>query len=62
MKRIIAITISFVALCGCSYNELPPKTDGITTTYVLPQGVKPTKVELDTVAALNAEYEASIRE
>ncbi len=62
MKRIIAVAVASAALCGCSYNELPPKTDDITTTYVLPKGVKPTKAELDAVAAANAEYVASIQE
>ena len=48
-------------MSGCSYNELPPKTDDITTSYVLPKGVKPSQAELDFVNAAKAEYEASIK-
>lgn len=53
--------LASVSLCGCSYDELPPKTDDITTTYVLPKGVKPSQEELDAVAAAKAEYEVSIK-
>ena len=48
-------------MCGCSYNELPPKTDDITNEYVLPKGVKPTQSEMDAVTAAKAEYESSIK-
>ena len=61
MNKIILLTLTLSFLCGCSYNELPPKTDDITTSYVLPKGVKPTQSEMDAVAAVKAEYEASIK-
>jgi hypothetical protein len=61
MNKIILLTLMLSFLCGCSYNELPPKTDDITTSYVLPKGVKPTQSELDVAAAAKAEYEASIK-
>jgi hypothetical protein len=61
MNKIILLTLILSFLCGCSYNELPPKTDDITTSYVLPKGVKPTQEELDAVSAAKAEYEASIK-
>ena len=48
-------------MCGCSYNELPPKTDDITNEYVLPKGVKPTQSEMDAVTEAKAEYEFSIK-
>ena len=61
MKKIFAIFVGVAVLSGCAYDELPPKTDDITTSYVLPKGVKPSQDELDFVAAAKAEYEASIK-
>ena len=61
MKRIIYILSAAALLAGCSYDELPPKTDDITTSYVLPKGVKPSADEEAFVAAAKAEYENSIR-
>lgn len=61
MKRIFVIFVGLAVLSGCAYNELPPKTDDITTSYVLPKGVKPSQEELDFVAAAKAEYNASIK-
>lgn len=61
MKKIFAIFVGVAVLSGCAYNELPPKTDDITTSYVLPKGVKPSQDELDFVNAAKAEYEASIK-
>lgn len=46
---------------SCSYNELPPKTDDITTSYVLPKGELPSAEEKAAVAAAKAEYEESIK-
>lgn len=60
MKRIFTIFVGLVVLSGCSYNELPPKTDDITTSYVLPKGVIPTPDERAFVEAVKAEYKASI--
>lgn len=61
MKRIIIIFAVISALSACSYNELPPKTDDITTSYVLPKGELPTAAEKNEVAAVKAEYEESIK-
>ena len=61
MKRIIYILSSAALLAGCSYDELPPKTDDITTSYVLPKGEEPSDEEKAFVAAAIAEYEASIK-
>ena len=61
MNKIFLLLLTSVLLCGCSYNELPPKTDDITTSYVLPKGVKPTQSEQELVQAAQAEYEASIK-
>ena len=61
MNKIFLSALALVLLCGCSYNELPPKTDDITTNYVLPKGVKPTQSEQELVQAAKAEYEASIK-
>ena len=61
MKRFFAIFVVSAIVAGCSYDELPPKTDDITTSYVLPKGVKPTQEELNLVNAAKAEYETSIK-
>lgn len=61
MKRIIVIFAAIAVLSSCSYDELPPKTDDITTDYVLPKGELPTAAEKAEVAAAKAEYEESIK-
>ena len=48
-------------LTGCAYDELPPKTDDITTSYVLPKGEVPTAAERAVAAAAKAEYEDAIK-
>jgi hypothetical protein len=48
-------------MCGCSYNELPPKTDDITTNYVLPKGEFPTSQEKNQVSAAKQEYESWLK-
>lgn len=50
-----------MALCGCSYNELPPKTDDITTDYVLPKGEIPTSEERAVASDAKAEYESALK-
>lgn len=58
---ILTLTIcSATLLTGCSYNELPPKTDDATTDYILPKGTVPTAEETAAVAALREEYRTSI--
>ena len=51
----------FVALCGCSYNELPTKTDDITTSYVLPKGELPSADEKAVANAAKQEYESALK-
>ena len=62
-RNIIAILATvFVAsaLCGCSYNELPPKTSDASKSYIKPKGEIPTAAEREEVKAIRAEYEAAI--
>lgn len=61
MKRIMFILAVMLVSGACSYSELPPKTDDITTSYVLPKGELPSAEEKAAVAAAKAEYEASIK-
>lgn len=55
------LTVAFAALSGCSYDELPPKTDDITTSYVLPKGTIPSAEEKAAVAAAKEEYEQFLK-
>ena len=61
MKKIIIILSVMAILTGCAYDELPPKTDDITTSYVLPKGEAPTAAERGVAAAAKAEYEDAIK-
>ena len=61
-RNIIAIfAFAFVAasLCGCTYNELPPKTSDASKSYIKPKGTVPTAEERAEVQAIKAEYEAA---
>ncbi len=51
-----AIVVASLLAGGCSYNELPPKTDDATTTYTLPKGVIPTADESAEAKAIREEY------
>ena len=57
IRITLALGIAVILLCGCSYNELPPKTDDATTDYLLPSGTVPTAEENAAVQALREEYE-----
>jgi len=46
---------------GCSYNELPPKTDDATTDYILPKGTVPTAEESAYVESLRNEYDMAVK-
>ena len=63
-KKIIAI-LSLVclgaSLCGCKYNELPPKTSDASKSYIKPKGEVPTQTERDEVKAIKAEYEEATK-
>ncbi len=64
-SRIIAILAAVLAsvnLCGCSYNELPPKTKDAESSYIKPKGEIPTDAEREEVKAIKAEYEAAIKD
>lgn len=54
---ILAIVFAGAALCGCGYNELPPKTSDASKSYIKPKGEIPTQAERDEVNALKAEYD-----
>ena len=57
---ILAAAIVSTTLCGCSYNELPPKTSDASKSYIKPKGEIPTAAEREEVKAIKAEYEAAI--
>ena len=62
-RNIIAILVAvFVGttLCGCSYNELPPKTSDASNSYIKTKGEIPTAAEREEVKAIKAEYEAAV--
>ena len=62
-RNIIAILATFIVgatLCGCSYNELPPKTSDASKSYIKPKGEIPTAAEREELKAIRAEYEAAI--
>lgn len=50
-----------LSLCGCKYNELPPKTSDASKSYIKPKGEVPSKEESDEVKAIRAEYAAAIK-
>ena len=60
MKKIMLILTAAV-LSGCSYDELPPKTDDITTYYVLPKGTTPSPEEEKAVKDAQKEYKDAIK-
>lgn len=60
IRITLALGIAVILLCGCSYNELPPKTDDATTDYILPAGTVPTAEETAAVQALREEYENAV--
>ena len=62
-RNIIAILATFIVgatLCGCSYNELPPKTSDASKSYIKPKGEIPTAAEREELKAIMAEYEAAV--
>lgn len=62
-RNIIAILAAFIVgatLCGCSYNELPPKTSDAAKSYIKPKGEIPTAAEREELKAIRAEYEAAV--
>ncbi len=58
---IFAVGFALASLCGCTYNELPPKTSDASKSYIKPKGEVPTAEEKALVAAAKAEYEAAIK-
>ena len=61
MKKIMLILTAVAVLSGCSYDELPPKTDDITTYYVLPKGTMPSPDEEKVVKDAQKEYKDAIK-
>ena len=62
-RNVIAILVAvFVGatLCGCSYNELPPKTSDASKSYIKPKGEIPTAAEREELKAIRSEYEAAV--
>lgn len=62
-RNIIAILATFIVgatLCGCSYNELPPKTSDASKSYIKPKGEIPTAAEREELKAIRAEYEVAV--
>lgn len=62
-RNIIAILATFIVgatLCGCSYNELTPKTSDASKSYIKPKGEIPTAAEREELKAIRAEYEAAV--
>ncbi len=59
---ILAVALASVSVCGCTYNELPPKTSDASKSYIKPKGEVPTAEEREIVKAAKAEYEAATSE
>lgn len=60
MKKRITIlaTIGMTLICGgCKFNELPPKTDDASKSYIKPAGEVPSLAERDLVNEVRTEYE-----
>lgn len=67
-KHIIkaaVITLVYIAgvaaVSSCSYEELTPKTDDLSSSYVLPKGETPSAQEQADVKAIRNEYNNSIK-
>lgn len=58
---ILAFAVLGISVCGCGYNELPPKTSDASKSYIKPKGEIPTQEERDAVKAAKAEYDAAIK-
>lgn len=58
---ILATAVVGATLCGCSFNELPPKTSDASKSYIKPKGEIPTATEREEVKAIKAEYEAAVK-
>ena len=56
---ILAVALVSACVCGCTYNELPPKTSDASKSYIKPKGEIPTAEEREVVKAIKAEYEAA---
>ena len=61
MKKTVLILTAAAVLTGCAYDELPPKTDDITTSYVLPKGEEPSAEEKQIAAEAVAEYQEAMK-
>lgn len=62
MKASKIILLCLLALlCGCSYEEQPPRTADSSSTYLLPEGELPTPEESEIVNLLRDEYESAVK-
>ena len=62
-RKYLYLTLMLVCIAGitgCSYDELPPKTDDVSSNYQIPKGEIPTQEERDLVEALKKEYAEAI--
>lgn len=53
----ISLSLSWLCVSGCSYNELPPKTENASSTYLLPKGSLPTNEEQKEVEKIKQAYD-----
>lgn len=64
MRRFLYIftLLSVIAMAhSCGYKELPPKTDKVSTNYILPKGEVPTEAELEDLERIRNEYNEAIK-
>lgn len=62
-KILLFLTIVFtiISISSCSYAELPPKTDDVSYSFVLPKGERPSSEELKTLYEIRNEYNNSTK-
>ena len=59
---VLLCTAALLAAAGCSYQELPPRTDGSAAEYQSPQPSFPTAEEKAAAEAARAEYENAVKD
>ncbi len=61
-KLIVILLVGIIAsgICGCTYDEKPPKTDDASSNYVLPGGERLSDEEIAAVTAAKAEYDEAV--
>lgn len=64
MKKIgyLLISVFFIALCGCGdVDEVPPKTNNLTTNYMVPKPKVLTAEEREAITERLNRYNESIQ-